>query len=429
MNLHTPCETALLSSFETSTPTSTQFTDEDLFIHETPANSSFLGCLQILLNTAVGTGTLQIPACYPTGIGIATLISALCAFLSFMSIHFLIASAKAVRRYDYRGLSDFCFGAQRRWILNTLIIFQQIGSLTIYCLFIGRLVVQWVPANSVIFHSTQFWTFVVMVFVIFPLTFPRQISALQSAAAFAICFVILLIVHSGFWWIKDIGQDKSEDILFFDFSRWQTMITAFSTNIMAFTCHLNVFPCLEQLSDCTVKRAHYLGAATIGCVFLLYELLGLLTYFDKRDILLNGKTLLEYYDTWNPFTIIATSGVVIVLIVSCPIQLWSLRNSINDFFFKGDTMTPLRWITIGGSCSIIGAFLSSTTDNISIFFDLVGGIATPVLILLMPALFYMKSRPDATKGMKYLAWQHIAFWFVGSVACIYQVIATIISGK
>jgi ABC-type multidrug transport system fused ATPase/permease subunit len=186
---------------------------------------------------------------------------------------------------------------------------------------------------------------------------------------------------------------------------------------------------LEQLQQCTVRRAHYLGALTIGAVFVLYNVLGLGTYFDKRDQLLEEKSLLEYYDPTHPFTIIATSGMVVIMIVSCPVHLWALRNSVNDFFFKGTEMTPLRWVTIGGTCSLLGAFLSSTSDSITLFFDIVGGMTCPTLILLMPVLFYMKCRPDASPLMKYLAWQHVAFMVIGVVTSLYQVINNIVHGK
>jgi amino acid permease len=360
--------------------------------------------------------------------GLALVVSGLFAFLTFLSIHFLIASAHRVHRYDYHGLFELSFGAKRLWMLNVLIILQQLGSLTIYCLFIGRLVSNLIPRDDAIFNSTQFWTFVIMVVVIFPLTFPRQISALQSIAGFAILFVILLIAHSIFWWVKDVDEPK-DPLVWFEFSRWREIIATFSVNALAFTCHLNIFPCLEQMRDCTVKRANLLGVATIGGAFFLYAMLGLFTYFDKRDSLMEKITLFEHYPSNHPFTIVSTAGVVVILIACSPIQLWSLRNSVNDFFFKGDPMTPLRWVCIGGGCSLIAAFLSSTSDNITVFFDLVGGVAAPLLIFTLPALFYMKCRPNAGAGMKYLAIQHIAFTLVGAVASLYQAISNIIIGK
>jgi amino acid permease len=421
-------ETALLSSFECGGIPTANFDNDDLFDHETPSTTSFLSAFFILLNTAMGTGTLQIPSCYPAGIGLALLISALFMVLTFLSMHFLIAAAKSVHRYDYKGLFDLSFGSEHRWVLNVIILFQQLGSLTIYCLFIGRLVSELIGPAPFILHSTQFWTFLITAFIVFPLTFPRQISKLQGASAFAVLFVLILALHSIFWWAEDIGQPKKGTVQFFDFKQVPTIIAAFSVNSMAFTCHLNLFPCLEQLKNCTVRRAHYLAATSLGVVFLIYAVLGIFTYLDKIDTLLEGKALLEYYNPKHWFTIIATSGVVVILIVSCPVQLWALRNSLNDFLFKGDTMTTLRWVGIGGGCSLIAAFLSSTSDNITVFFDVVGGIASPSLILLLPAAFYMKSKPDAGVGMKYLAIQHIVFTILGAVASVYQVITSIVHG-
>jgi amino acid permease len=420
-------ESDLLSALDEGLPsTEADDHDDDLFDHKTPSTTSFLSAFIILVNSAMGSGTLQIPACYPAGMGFGLFMSALFALLAFLSMHFLIESAKSVHKYDYQGLFEISFGSKYNWILTAIIVFEQLGSLTIYCLFIGRLVSVLIGPAPMIFHTTQFWTFGITALVVFPLTFLRQISRLRGASAFAVLFVGILVVHAIFWCWKDLGERKVGSLQLFDFARFDTIIAAFSVNSVAFTCHLNLFPCLEQLKDCTVRRARYLGASSLAVVFLMYSTLGLFTYFDKRDLLLQGKALLEYYNPKHWFTILATSGVVVILIVCCPIQLWALRNSLNDFLFKGTAMTPMRWIGIGGGCSLIAAFLSSTSENITIFFDIVGGIASPSLLLLLPAAFYMKCHPDAGYIMKYLAIQHIVFMVLGAIASIYQVINSLV---
>ena len=56
--------------------------DEQIFDHPTEANSSFFHVFFILLNSAIGSGTLLVPYCYTSGIGTALIISAIFAFVS-----------------------------------------------------------------------------------------------------------------------------------------------------------------------------------------------------------------------------------------------------------------------------------------------------------------------------------------------------------
>jgi amino acid permease len=200
--------------------------------------------------------------------------------------------------------------------------------------------------------------------------------------------------------------------------QWEVIVAAFGINCMAYNCHLNLFPCLESLRNCTLRRGHYLGALTICTSFLLYNGLGLITYLDKFDDL-GPASVLEFFDKTNPFTIITTCGVILVLVASSPAVCWSLRNSVNILFFKGTPVSNLRWVVIGGSIALLAAFLASTSENVLLFFHLVGGLVTPVIILLLPVLFYLKCKTDPPIGMKLLAICTGVFSVLGSIVSTY----------
>jgi amino acid permease len=418
---------SLLSAIEDSVSSPVSMDNEDLFDVHTPAQGSFLGTFLILINTAIGTGTLEIPTCYPAGYLLAIVLTAAFGVLTFLSVHFLVLASKYSHHYDYSGLFDFCFTKRYRWVLNLMIVLQQMGNLAIYFLFIGRLLHNLIGVHipNLIFSSSQFWTMACCCLIVFPLGFPRSIAALDYASTFALVFLVVLVVHSITWWIYDFGDPKVSPVYPFDFSEWKFVINAFSIDCLAFNIHLNLFPCLEQLKNCTVGRARMLGLMTISVLFLLYVGLGLFTYLDKRDLLESGETVLEYYDETHIFTEVTTCGVVIILLVSCPVQLWALRNAINTVLFDTPP-TNLRWVVIGGGCCLFAACLSSISDDIMIFFDFIGGVVSPVLIFLLPALFYLKCHVRAPLRMKYLAFQHIGFTVLGAVASLYAAISSLV---
>ena len=417
-----------------STDTS-PFTDkapEMLFDIPVPGQSSLFGCFQILLNTAIGSGTLMVPYTYTAGMGLALLVSAIFGILAYMAMHFLIDASNYCKKYDYHGLFAHCFGPKLIWILNVMVLLVQFGAMMIYSHWNGKLVNHLINyTQSVIVGSNSFWIALVTAVVVFPLTIFRQISKLEKFAMLSTFFIILLIVHSVYWFVKGYlngtFDERKSQFVAFDFSKWKVVIAAFSVNSMAFNCHINLFACLENLRNCTIKRARALGIITVAVAFLLYHIFGTFTYLYLFDELSTHESALEYYDHSDPFTIVTICGVILILVISSPIVCWAARNSLNMMIWKDKPMTNVRWVSIGGGICLVASFLASSSDNVLLFFDLVGGLFTPMIILLFPAVFFLRICKEASLGMKALAGVTAAFTIVGAGACTYQAIDEIIN--
>jgi amino acid permease len=399
-----------------------------LFTIRTPSNCSLFQAFQVLLNTAIGSGTLMIPYTYICGIFLSFFISVLFALLSFLSMHFMIDAAFSVKRYDYNGLFDHCFGPRYRWILNLCIVLVQIGALLIYCHWNGSLINRLIGSHHFLLGADTFWIFLITTVIVYPLTFLRAISKLDKVSVMSTLFVTVLIIHSLYWLIRDVkesGFDPEHTFAVADFSKWEVIIAAFGINCMAYSCHLNLFPVLESLRNCTLRRAHYTGAATVLCSFTMYNTLGVIAYCDKAGSL-GPVSILEAYDMTNPFTIVVTAGVIVILIGSSPAVCWALRSSLNILVFKGAPVSNLRWVAIGGGLSLTAAFIASTSDRVMIFFHLVGGLIQPVIILTLPGLFYLRCKPNISIGMRILAFGTIALSVIGCVVSTYRAIVEIV---
>lgn len=96
--------------------------DQDsIFDYKVPADTGAFGTYRILLNTAIGSGTLMIPYCFTCGVGISLIISFIFALLAYFSLMLLIDSSQYCHKYDYHGLFSHCFGKGKLWILNIII--------------------------------------------------------------------------------------------------------------------------------------------------------------------------------------------------------------------------------------------------------------------------------------------------------------------
>jgi amino acid permease len=403
-----------------------------LFDIPVPADTSMFGAFQILLNTAIGSGALMFPYCYTCGVALSPVISLRFGFFAYLSMHFMISAAHTTRKYDYHGLFEQSLGSRHLWLLHLMIVLVQFGAMMIYVHWIGRLFNMLIRSSNLILGSNVFWTFLAASCVIFPIVLFRSISKLEHFASFSTVFILLLIVHSLYWLFKDMSDrgwifppGEPKMVMF---SRWKVIISAFGVNCMAFNCHMNFFSCLESLKHCTLNRARTLGSLTMATSFVLYNLLGLSAYLDMPDKI-GSKSVLEYYDSTNVFTIITLAGVILILVVSSPIVCWAGRRSLNLMLFKEKPMTPPRWVGLGGLCVIIAAFLASTSDNVIIFFDLAGGLFTPILILMFPALFYLRTAPigNRSRVMIGLAVASCCLTVIGAAACTFRAVQEIIS--
>jgi amino acid permease len=414
-------ETGLLFSLDSGGSSSLlDQTSEYLFDVPTVSNTSLFAVSQILLNSAICAGTLMLPYCYTSGIAVAPLISLAFAALSYLSMHFMIACAHDVRAYDYRGLFDHCFGERFRWILNVMICLAQLGNLMIACNSIGDLLSRVVRSKNPIIGCPAFWIFLTTALVIFPLTWFRDMGRLDVASMASIGLVIVLIVHSLYWAIRDcvvLGFDPRHEFRVATTGR--VLITALGVNSLAYMCHLNLFSCLATLRNCTVCRAYLVARVTIGAAFVLYNLFACPTWLDKFDALSKG-TALDHYDSWNPLTIIAIVGVCCLFLLSSPVIIWPWRHAVNDLIFGDAPMTPRRWVALGGFLAFTAALLATLSDDILALCDIVGGLFSPMIVLGFPAAFYLKCKTRKTRTMKFLAGQHAVLTVVCIGSCMYD---------
>lgn len=385
----------------------------------------------------------MVPYCFTVGFAMELIISFLFAILAFLSLHFLVESARVVQKYDYHGLFDHCWGEKRRWILDLFIAFTQFGALIIYAHWNGHLLNLVITSLAhdlpPLFLQNSVWIFSIVSIVVFPLSFIRNIATLAPVAFFSTFFVAVLIIHSIYELIRDVTHTGYPDYVFdrngaikaFDFAdgHWKVVITSFGVNAMAFTCHVNLFSVYEQLKRPTVRRARQLGLLVFVVAFFLYNAFGLITYIDRPDDLYKSSNALELYFTMNggrspdPFAVVATLGVVVLLIGCSPLVLWALRNSVHHLIFGDKEATQLRWILIGGNLVFWSAFVASLSEDIIKYIDLVGGLVTPVVTFFFPGLFYLVIVKKGHWFMRYLAYQHLVFTVIGAAASTYQVAA------
>ena len=416
-----------LLSLTHETLSSKDFLDEKIFDNKEDGTSPLISSIQILVNTAIGSGTLMVPYCYTTGAGNALLISALFCFIGFATLSFFVLASHWAKTYDYHGLFAHTFGKKRVWIVQTMIFLVQFGSCMIYCHWIGRLVPKVIghENDKGILGNHPFWIFIFAVLFVFPLVCLRSIKHLEKLSYLSSFCVILLIAHSIYWFFKGVSRHTIEASEKFVWFKWSPiLITCLSVNSMAYNCHMNLYPTLEHQKNATYRTGIKLAGWVMVLAFIMYNLFGIFTYCYLFDKIGNGSAL-EAYTEKNIFTTITTAGIVFVMILSVPIVIWAARTSINDMFW-GNEPTMGRWIFMAAILTAGSAGLAATSDNVIFFFDIVGGLFTPSLIFLLPALFYLINQKGEPFYRIFVASIICIFTVIATVACTYQAVEEII---
>ncbi|EAX91966.1 Transmembrane amino acid transporter protein [Trichomonas vaginalis G3] len=404
------------------------YLDEKIYQEETPSDSRILDSVQILCNTAIGSGTLMVPYCYTSGVGSSLLMSLLFAFIGFATLSFFCLASHFTKTYDYNGLFTTTFGKGYVWIVQTMIFLVQFGSCIIYCHWIGRLVPKTINHDDDpgILGNHVFWILIFAAVFVFPLVCLKSIKYLQNLAYLSSACIILLIIHAGYWFIY--GQvkhtvDISEKIVWFKFS--PVLITCMSVYSMGFNCHMNLYPTLEHQKEATFRKGVKIAFFTDLVVYIVYNVFGIFTYLYLFDNLKNGSAL-EAYTQTNILTNITVGGIVFVMILSVPIVIWAARISINDMFW-GNQPTTMRWILMAFFLTAGSAGFAASSDNVIFFFDIVGGLFTPALIFLLPCLFYLLNQHDEPFWRIFVACCICIFTVIVTIACTYQAILEVVN--
>ena len=398
-----------------------------IFYEPTPENSSLFDAFQLLLNTAIGSGTLMVPYCYTSGVALSLIISLIFATIGYFTLNFMAESGYFARKYDYKGLFEHTFGKNKLWIVNVMILCVQFGASMIYCHWNGRLVPQLLGTQdrTDILGNKSFWTMIMCICFSLPLVCLKSIHFLEKLAIVSSFTIILLIAHACYYMSVDIaseGFDPQHQFKWFDFNA--AAITSLSVNSMAYNCHLNLFTALEHMKVPTVGRAKKLSGLTIVVAFILYNIFGLFTYLDIFDIP-KGSSL-ECYDSSQVFTKITLVGIIFMLILSVPLVIWAARKSVHTMIYHDEEPTTLRWIVIGAVIALASSGLAAAYDNIILFFDLVGGLFTPTIIFFMPALFFIKNQRNQPKWKVIVAYVIAAFTVIAVIVCVGQAVQEII---
>ena len=160
------------------------------------------------------------------------------------------------------------------------------------------------------------------------------------------------------------------------------------------------------------------------CAFLIYTSSGIFGYLTLFDKILDPVAI-SYYPSGQTFTLITQALYTLLLALSVPLIFWSCRLSFNEIFFKS-AFTTLRWNVIGISIVLLSGVIAVTVKAINTVFSIIGGLFSPLIVYLLPSLYFLRISRERTLLTTSLAYFLILFGFFTIVISLYNTIIEII---
>jgi len=400
---------------------------------------SIKGSIFTLITSTVGSGIVTLPyAMYLTGLWQGLIMFILGAAQANFSAYLLVRGARLSEQPTYDLVGERAFGPKMGTFAKINLIINCEATVINYAVLIASLVPEsirdlWgdhLPSDSILF-SNAFWACMVFGFIIFPLSLPRELSALRHFSL--LCFVIFVFLSVSIVAeffnpriVPDAGHNWNS-IKSYDFNA-QALFISYPFINFAYNNHPNILPIFVELQRASQRRMNKVmirSFFTVCAFYCVVASFGYLTFVTQPDQLEKQEILEANYHSSLPI-LIGKLGLCICVIFALPLSVYPMRD-MTGYLLWPDEMPVKKWKHFGiasvivVSAMIVACFVSSV-GAVSAF---TGASTNPVVCYILPCAFFLKLSPEKnTSAIKLTAWFvlifNIVFGIIGMVEFFIQ---------
>ena len=378
---------------------------------------SLIECIFNLSIFSLGVGLLALPqkvgymSLFMTPILIIT-----GGLVNYWTLTILGDAARKYRLTKYEDAVTLLFNQNLSYFFSFIMCINQIGILIVFQIivykFLGAVVNQFFSygyENMENFAAKSFWgkkktkiivCYLISYLVLFPLCLIKTISKMRYSstigvsALFLMIFIILIQFPSFYY--HNIHQRKP-NINFLDlkfgFDKNLEFFQSISTIIYAFECHVGLFPVLSSLQKPTRVRVQKVlrNAILIDVIScMIISLSGYLSQpFNTPELILERHTIFKH-------DFLMTTGLILficTLVTKIGANYNGFRSTILNVFkydinnYPNSINFAITFITLFFT-TFITAFFSK--KHIADYISLSGTFCSIIVVILMPAMIYIK---------------------------------------
>ncbi|KAK8860765.1 hypothetical protein M9Y10_012431 [Tritrichomonas musculus] len=383
----------------------------------------------VLTNVITGVGLLGIPYCFCSGIGTNLIIILSIASLSCFSFSILIDCERKTNVIDYPRMIRNAFPFRNlQWIPDLATVLLMFGGTILYLQFSSSMLISVLEEKNGVpafLKNRWFVVFVLQFAIDLPLVLLKSMHSLSFVSLLSVALIACYIFHSIYYFSKSVHPfDPKGQLKIFKFDINQ-VLPSLAIQASSYTCHPSIFPTLVKLENPTKFRENLVMLLVTICATTLYLVGGIFPYLTLfNDI--KDPIVLNYYPKGQVFTFVIKICYSIILVLTTPILIFATRLSVNDLLFSSE-MSPMRHNIIGIVLLMLAGLIAVTVTKVNLIFGVVGGISAPLLIYILPSLYYLNICKEGSKVKRAVSWFSLVLGPIFITVCLYDSVKTIIN--
>lgn len=309
------------------------------------------GATTTIIKAIIGSGITNMPMLFKVlGIIPALILMLINLLLHINTVRFLMICKKITQRYSYSFYSRLSMGTFGSVMIKAAISLLSFCTCCVYLKFFGNtiymLVTLFIEQKEGFLYTKNFYIILVF-FVIMPLMFKRDLSALKNPAKIGVFGIFLscitTIIVFIYKWINGYQLHIDSKFLYPSGS-WMEIVTIIPASLDAFIFQHNTFPIYTQLkprNSATMMKSSFYGVFFSFFAFSTIGILGLFSYgLSINDFIL--VYIREDIDTFKGDKFIFFCSFIMIIsffvsvVFSFPINFLNTRNNMISLvrFFK-----------------------------------------------------------------------------------------------
>ncbi|EPY21054.1 amino acid permease [Strigomonas culicis] len=382
-------------------------------------HGGFISNVYNLASATLGAGIVSVASGFhDSGIIISVFLLVIVCILTIYSIRLLGITMEKTRLRSYEEMAKGLFGTGWDYFTAFLMWVFCWGTCVSYAMSVGDLLTPILQDDTYytppfLKTTTGHRLLIALVWFVgmFSLSLPKEINSLRYASvvgvSFIIFFVICMIIHSSMNGLQEpIDSTHGKLILA---NTGITAVNGLTLFVYAFIVQVNVPEIYMEMAPYRKNPRNFTIDATVSMcgVAILNLLSGIFGYLDFREEV-TGSILLLYKPKQDVLFLISYIGICVKLCVGFAICIQPSRDAIYYCLRWGKTCDVNRWVNyaVSGTLALLALICAFFIPNITIVFNLLGGVCGCFLAFMFPAFFFIYSG-----GFTY---KKVGFWnFLG----------------
>jgi amino acid permease len=360
-------------------------------IEENIKGSSLFGGYTILAKSMMGSGLLGVAAaCAQTGWILGIILAIVIPLLTFLSLHLLATCAiDDVHRSEgpltFFKICNTVLGSIGAWFVEIFLILKTYGASIVYLQVAGSMLTNLIYTSDISISKELLCRLIQMsIAIVFsPFCFLEKINNTRYVNAIGICCLFFICITACIFFDPS-GMSLSSPYP----QSVQGVLSKIPIFLFAYTCHQNVFLCIWETRNPTIKRMDIIMALSCITGFIVYMPVEIFPYATY------GNTVEDNFLKNLPKDSIVTKTACICaalsVSISFPLQILPLRNSVCSLIWPGRKPTKFLRVIIAGIAIVAALGVALAVSSLGIVMSITGLVGGNTICFFAPSLLYIR---------------------------------------